>query len=223
MPWGAIGGALVGGLINSNSQSKANAANMDWNKNRLKYTVADAKNAGLHPLAALGASGAGSTIGMVGDTSAGDAITNAGAAISNARANKKAEALNEELIKAQINSTNAQANYYNSQAVDQATTFPVKVNDFISQSAAASDLNRDNQRQQLDFANMPINVHQGTSNAGDFEERYGEILGSIMGAGVAFVDAISIANEYFEKPRNAANKWLEEKLGFGQKLPIWKR
>lgn len=224
------GSGLLGGIFGSSSTKKANAANTrmqyDFAKNSIQWKTEDAKRAGLHPLAALGAQGYSPTIGVMADNQMGNALADAGASIGNAVANRTAAKLADLQLKgaaADIAVKEAQARYYNSQAVDQAKTFPVNVNDFIQSSAAASTLDRNNQNQSLRFANMGIDTHKGTSNAGDFEERYGEILGSIMGAGVAFADAISIANDYFAKPRDQANAWLEKTLGFGQKKPIWNR
>lgn len=66
MPWGAIGGAaigaigsLIGGHMN-NSASAANAAQQyaqqkEFAQNGVRWKVADAQAAGIHPLAALGA------------------------------------------------------------------------------------------------------------------------------------------------------------------------
>lgn len=218
------GSGLLGGFFGNNANKKNVAMQYDFAKNGLRWKVNDAKAAGLHPLAALGAQGYSPTIGVM-DTM-GPAIADAGASIGNAVANRTAAKLADLQLQgaaADIKVKEAQAAYYNSQAVDQAKTFPVNVNDFVQSSAAASTLDRNNQNQSLRFANMNVNQHAGTSNAGDFEERYGEILGSIMGAGVAFADAIDMANKYFAQPRDKANRWLEKNLGFGQKQPIWNR
>lgn len=80
MGWGsAIGGAIGGalGLISSN-QSQANAAKLnqlnyehqkEFAQNGIRWRVADAKAAGLHPLAALGAQGASySPSAVIGDS-----------------------------------------------------------------------------------------------------------------------------------------------------------
>lgn len=58
----AIAGPIVSGLFNSSSTSSANEKNYDAQKefaqNGLQWKAADARAAGLHPLAALGGSGA---------------------------------------------------------------------------------------------------------------------------------------------------------------------
>lgn len=56
-------GSVVGGLINAQSAKNINKKQLAYadalNKNRIQWTVEDAKKAGIHPLAALGASSVG--------------------------------------------------------------------------------------------------------------------------------------------------------------------
>lgn len=114
--WGAIG-SIAGGLIGANATKKANKQNVnmqyDFAKNSLQWKTDDAKKAGLHPLAALGAQGYSPTVGVMADQSMGQAVANAGASISNAQADK----LNTQLVEAQINAQNALAHKYRSEAM----------------------------------------------------------------------------------------------------------
>lgn len=83
MPWGGIAagvGAAVGGIAGliGSGQSQANAAKLnqlnyehqkEFAQNGIRWRVADAKAAGLHPLAALGAQGASYTpSAVIGDS-----------------------------------------------------------------------------------------------------------------------------------------------------------
>lgn len=83
MPWGGIAtgvGAAVGGIAGliGSGQSQANAAKLnqlnyehqkEFAQNGIRWRVADAKAAGLHPLAALGAQGASySPSAVIGDS-----------------------------------------------------------------------------------------------------------------------------------------------------------
>lgn len=95
-----IGGGLklLSGFMNQNAQENANATNQaNWqtsmayqdlvNKNQIQWKVADAKAAGLHPLAALGAStasGPASFVGANAETGLGDAVGSMGSDISRA-------------------------------------------------------------------------------------------------------------------------------------------
>lgn len=95
--WGAaIGGALAaagsvaGGLMGQSSAAQASQANYEAQKefaqNGIRWKVADAKAAGLHPLAALGAQTSSYTpSAIVGDTSwMGDAASQLGQGIGRA-------------------------------------------------------------------------------------------------------------------------------------------
>lgn len=105
---------LIGGSMKQNAQENANATNQaNWqtqmaytdlvNKNQIQWKVADAKAAGLHPLAALGAStmqGPSGAVGAIPETGMGEGIANMGQDISRAVAatrthQKRAEAFDE--------------------------------------------------------------------------------------------------------------------------------
>ena len=60
-PWGAIGsigGAVLGGLFGKKSSDKQSRFQKEFAQHGLRWKVEDAKAAGLHPLAAIGAQGA---------------------------------------------------------------------------------------------------------------------------------------------------------------------
>lgn len=76
------GASIIGGLFGKSSAEKANKANIKLQKefaqNGIQWKVADAKAAGLHPLAALGAQTTAFSPSVVGDTSFGTGIAQAG-------------------------------------------------------------------------------------------------------------------------------------------------
>jgi len=84
----SAGTSLLGGLFGKKSSEKANAQNIaaqrEFAQNGIQWKVADAKAAGLHPLAALGAQTASFSPSFVGDTSFGTGVANAGQDISRA-------------------------------------------------------------------------------------------------------------------------------------------
>lgn len=86
----AFGGALgfIGAKNSADATNRANVANEEMQRefaqNGLRWKVEDAKAAGLHPLAALGASGYSASPSHVGDTSMGNAIAQSGSDISRA-------------------------------------------------------------------------------------------------------------------------------------------
>lgn len=95
----AVGGNLAGALINKRAAEKANQTNRDlagfnaeqqeeFAKMGVRWKVADAKAAGIHPLVALGAQTTSFSpvgVGSVADTSVGDAVRNMGQDLSRAR------------------------------------------------------------------------------------------------------------------------------------------
>lgn len=78
---GALG-SLVGGYMNATNSKKVAKMNLDaqreFAQNGIRWKVADAKAAGLHPLAALGAQTTSFSPSYVGDTSMGDAMSSMG-------------------------------------------------------------------------------------------------------------------------------------------------
>lgn len=72
-------GSVVGGLFGANSASKDRKSQKEYAQNSVQWRAADAKKAGLHPLATMGYSG--SSYSPVGDGGAGAAISQAGAQI----------------------------------------------------------------------------------------------------------------------------------------------
>lgn len=85
-----IGGAssLLGGLFGSNSAEKAAEKNAKLQKefaqSGIQWKVEDAKKAGVHPLAALGAQTVSFTPSSVGSSALGDGIAGAGQSIQRA-------------------------------------------------------------------------------------------------------------------------------------------
>lgn len=90
MPIGSLigaGASLLGGLFNRDSTAAANAANIqhqrEFAQKGIRWKVEDAKAAGIHPLAALGAQTTAFSPAVVGDT-LGSSIASAGQDVSRA-------------------------------------------------------------------------------------------------------------------------------------------
>lgn len=116
-PFGAlasIAAPVIGGIFGARSQKDAIRAQNKANRTRIQTTVKDAKAAGIHPLAALGAAGAPMYQPIVGNPMGegiAQGIANAGTEISNASADKQnagIDQLNKELTSAQIDLIKAQ-------------------------------------------------------------------------------------------------------------------
>lgn len=83
---------LLGGLFSDNSQAKANAENIKYQKQfaqeGIQWRVADAEKAGVHPLYALGAQTTSFSPSVVGSSGVGTALASAGQDIGRAVAAK---------------------------------------------------------------------------------------------------------------------------------------
>lgn len=81
-------GSLVGGLFGKKSADKANRQNIqlqkDFAQKGIQWKVADAKKAGVHPLAALGANTVSYSPSTVGSTALGEGISQFGQDIGRA-------------------------------------------------------------------------------------------------------------------------------------------
>lgn len=114
----SIGSNLLDGILSRNESRRANARTeafareqFEWNKNFIQNRTADAKAAGIHPLYALGAAGAGSpsfTAGSADGLGRGIAAAGsvAGAALSKGA---KVNPLQQELLRSQIHAQKAAA------------------------------------------------------------------------------------------------------------------
>ena len=121
---GALGG-LFGGGSNLKDADRMRAQNFEDQKyilqNQVQWRAADAKAAGLHPLATLGLSPASAPVGVLGDKgpSLGDRLSTAGQSIGRAVAalqsreerefSRASQALQLEEQKARIRLLNSQA------------------------------------------------------------------------------------------------------------------
>lgn len=147
-----IGGALAGvgsylaGQSQADATDKANEANIahqrEFAQSGLQWRVADAKKAGLHPLAALGATGASFQPAVIpsANTGVGDAMQKIGQGIGNSGVDTSLQKLqleNMQLQNEQLRSQIAGQNITNAKAfsgdVDgQATVMPHGVEEYTN-------------------------------------------------------------------------------------------
>lgn len=118
--WTAVGGQIAGGLIGTGISQWNRKKDQERQDNQLQRMVADAKLAGISPLAALG----GNTSGYaapVGSTNTGSAIGDGVAAIGNHSASKQMRAAQAENAGLQNDLLRAQIAAINSDTVREAT------------------------------------------------------------------------------------------------------
>lgn len=112
--FGAIG-SIVGGIF-GNKQAKAELAfQKDLARKRIRWTAYDARQAGIHPLAALGAGYP--SYSPVGDGGLGAAIANAGAHLGDAVQGAKGSSLQKRVVESEIAVNEAQVDALRAQAV----------------------------------------------------------------------------------------------------------
>lgn len=84
----SVAGNVIGGIVSSNAQKDANAKNIalqkEFAKNGIQWKVEDAKKAGIHPLAALGAQTMSFSPISVGADPLGSALASSGQDVSRA-------------------------------------------------------------------------------------------------------------------------------------------
>lgn len=95
-------GSIAGGALGNNSQKKANQQNIDFQRemaqNSIQYRVQDARNAGIHPLYALGAQpyqASPSSVGFDWSNSVGGAFNAVASGIQNYKANQQQIQMNQ--------------------------------------------------------------------------------------------------------------------------------
>ncbi|MEM2002475.1 MAG: hypothetical protein QXT77_07520 [Candidatus Methanomethylicaceae archaeon] len=193
---GEIGGALIG----KKSAEKANKRNLQAQaymaQRAIRWRVADARKAGIHPLFALGAQTASFTP-SIQPTTDGSGIANAASHIGNAFDRRKAEKLEQETAAvaaaesaSRINANNAQADFYRAQA-ESSRHMRGQQSALVTQDGAAkaeSQIAPPAPAQSVDVAGSRVLPRPGWSNAEDFETRYGELGGLAAGVVNTVVD-----------------------------------
>ncbi len=127
MVWGAIIQAGAA-LLSANQQRKNAKRNRKQAKNQIQYTVADAKKAGIHPLAALGGGSPSPVISTNEPSTAGSVLQSVAGSIQRIGAKRR----DQELFLLQTNESKSRT------TANQASA----ARDFALASKAASDARR---------------------------------------------------------------------------------
>lgn len=199
---GAIGAGanLLGGFLGSQRAEEARAQNAMMQtvfaKNGIRWRVADAEAAGIHPLYALGASTSNFAPSSVGDP-LGAGIAAAGQDVSRAimagqSAEERSSTFAQTMMANQLERGSLQNDLLRLQIrkLDQSLNPP---------GATASPLNSSGdlvipraddpeERPRLTLGNGEIQTDPRVSNAQNFEDRYGELIGDLLGMYVGYKD-----------------------------------
>jgi type II secretory pathway pseudopilin PulG len=221
MPWSSlapVAGSLVSGIFGKKAAKKSSAATAaanqanrdmqyDFAKNSIQWKTEDARKAGLHPLAALGAQGYSPTIGQMADTSEAQALSQAGANIGNAISNyRRPDPMQKKLQQAQLMRQIAETESALAQAALDKNR---AARDTVLMAAQASAVTRNNQQKihthdqefQGERISAPATVHQlsplsdwktsVTPPAERMGDEYGDLAESIYG-GVRWINDLFI-------------------------------
>lgn len=204
---GAIG-SIAGGFLGNKAQEKANKQNLAWAKNqahnRIKWTVNDAKRAGIHPLAALGANVPTTSPGIVGATSLGDGVAAGAAQLGNA-INKSEGAelanLQKELIRSQIRQSDSvtSVNVARSRSIVGAMRSGATNVDPVTATLPKRDFT------SAMVAGYRVDPSLQMSDAQVLEDRYGEAVSIPAGIAIA-------ASDLWKGYRNGPERRFSERM-----------
>lgn len=183
------GAQILGGVISDRATNRQNAQNVAYQKEfaqkGVQWKVEDAKNAGLHPLYALGANTTSFSPIPVTGSATGDAIARGASNIAKSMSQAKMNKLQTDLVEAQIQESRSRS----IAALAQAKATNAEA-DFVTKQAIESAHRRDT---QLVAGGIPISKDSNWSDTQDMEDRYGDVAGAIYGLAVGGVDAAKTA------------------------------
>jgi hypothetical protein len=110
--WGLAGAMVLGGLMNSKAVRDANTTSVAFSKEMaqkgIQWRVEDAKEAGVHPLAALGANVAGNAP-LINPTSPGSGIQQAALMLATRKGEEEINLLRQQAVAAKADATKSLA------------------------------------------------------------------------------------------------------------------
>lgn len=202
------GASLLGGLFGKKSADKANEENIklqrEFAQQGIQWKVADAKKAGIHPLAALGAQTVSFSPSVVGDNSFGTGIAQAGQDIGRAiNATRSNDQRNEAYLKSaadlelQGKALDNRGKLIQNAILASKLATSSQVGPPMPDGSSNVGLDGQNSSKLTRVHIGPISsVPANVSDAQTFEDRYGEIGGGAAGIGIAAADAIRTAYQY---------------------------
>lgn len=169
-------------------------ADRKYDEAYLSRLVKGAKDAGLHPLAALGV-----------QTSGGPAFSGPSSSTSSPRANLRMRDRSSDAVNAaQARNLDAQTDLVKHQTA-AAKLGLAKNASLASQDKQGRDLVNPQRHRKIDALGFPLDVAP-TTDAESLESRYGELAGALLGAGNFPIDVaqtlVNKINRYLKKRRN---------------------
>lgn len=195
---GVISGAanLIGGKMASDATKEANTENAETQRefaqNGIRWKVADAKAAGLHPLAALGAQTTAFSPSYVGDTGLGEGVASAGQDIGRAVAatetpDERIQSFNRNMMALQLERGTLENQLLRSQIMRSMAGSGNPMAAVVSPSSdpKVNDLRTVAPTLYTTPAGVVKMLPPGITPAQDMEDLFGEMYGDLHGAGNA--------------------------------------
>lgn len=209
----AIGAAanVIGGLFGRDAQKDANAANAaaaaqnikmqkEFAQKGIRWRVEDAREAGIHPLYALGAQTASFSpvnVGAVAETGLASGIANAGQDISRAVNATRTQPERDAAVSKTIQDLQlTKAGLENELLASQIAKLKSSINPpmpTIGGENVSLPEGKLDDRTPLVAGHKKLNLHPGWSDGQTFEDRWGEWGGSAAGLGVMIADLLNHA------------------------------
>lgn len=220
---------FIGGMMNRESNRQHNEAQnkqaelnrkmqIDFAQHGIKWKVDDARDAGIHPLYALGAqttSFSPVSVGGAPDTSLGNAMAAAGQDLS--RAINTTRTSSERLSaydKTVQNLTLQKMGLENDLLASQIAKLRQTSNPALPSIGPVPEADKYEDRPKLIASGVPLRTDPGSANAEDFEKRYGDIAQEIAGVNNMYRDymltsgGMSIRDILHSDRRHPVNKFL---------------
>lgn len=191
----SAGASLLGGLFGNQQKKEGQEREIELQKefaqNGVRWKVEDAQRAGIHPLAALGSSGAQySPVGLGDNDSAaiGSSIGQdlSGAINATRTAPERATALGSKMEALGLERAGLENDLLRAQILDitrpRVPPFPMADGGYNMPGQPASGVTK--------VAGVPVKHDSGWSDAQDVEDRYGDLVQMVYGAGVLGADGL---------------------------------
>lgn len=191
----SAGASLIGGLFGNQQKKEGQEREIELQKefaqNGLRWKVEDAQRAGIHPLAALGSSGAQYSPVGLGDNDSAAIGSSVGQDLSGAinatrTAPERATAIGQKMEALGLERAGLENELLRAQILDitrpRVPPFPMADGGYNMPGQPASGVTK--------VAGVPVKHNPGWSDAQDVEDRYGDLVQMVYGAGVLGADGL---------------------------------
>lgn len=191
----SAGASILGGIMGNQGKKEGQEREIELQKefaqNGLRWKVEDAQRAGVHPLAALGATGAQYSPVGLGDNDTAASFSAAGQDISRAveatrTAPERMGVVGAKMEALGLERASLENDLLRAQILDitrpRTPPFPMVEGGYNMPGQPASGVTK--------VAGVPVKHDSGWSDAQDVEDRYGDLVQMVYGAGVLGADGI---------------------------------